>query len=543
MQVADPVVRVETAKVNVDLTGRVSPVDEHSYAARAKGMDGRLDGEDECGGGGDGIKYAQSGAGGDSADDGFQHALFRRAETGVNLDHFSSRSGGSVEQAAMHCVVAVGCSQELVAGFQLEGAHHGLNPSGRVLHKHGVRGPSTEKGCHRLSCLVDLRPPSPGEKGNRLGFYFVAPSSLGRAHTSRNGAKAAVIEEGPGPIERKLIAREARRIVRCRRHGSSLGNGVIGIVGVRRPSTGGTVESKRLAPRVVAGFAVAALVGVAVWNRPVQVGDGSSAMHVASDALSVPRGRSLPTRAANRLPDGPSWLPAELSVEVVTVQGHPSAHVRVESDCGWFGRTGRAGRWTQLLAPSECDVRAVREDGLLRVTSVPQRVTLTAGQTSLLRFELPEAPQGGIGLAVGPHADGLEVLAVRPESPAARANLRPGQVILDVDGQPTQGWTASTFARAGIGEVGSSVTVGVGSDDTGLGRVEVVLERVWLPPGTSSKAPQAVPLASLTDAQRREMAAIRETLSDFDDGDGLDSHNPTVRALIDRVHAIVDTTH
>jgi len=224
------------------------------------------------------------------------------------------------------------------------------------------------------------------------------------------------------------------------------------------------------------------------------------------------------------------------------MQGQPVAHARVESDCGWSGRTDLEGRWIQLLSPAECEVRAVREDGLLRVRSDEERVHLAAGQATQVLLKLPDDPQGGIGVAVAPHADGLEVLAVRPDSPAALAEMRSGQVLVEVDGQSTLGWTASEFSKAGIGSIGSRVALGVTDDDTGHAMVVIELERAWLPPGKGAEDLQAVSLASLTDAQRREVAAIRESLGDLYDGEELDLDDPSVRALVDRVHAIADST-
>ena len=233
-------------------------------------------------------------------------------------------------------------------------------------------------------------------------------------------------------------------------------------------------------------------------------------------------------------------MPAELRVVVRTAEEAPVAHARVESDCGWAARTDSAGVWVQLLPAGTCNVWAVREDGLLRVLSNSKQITLEAGvlvETSLL---LPSETQGGIGVAVEPHPDGVRVRALRPNAPAIDAGLVPGAVVLEVDGRSTSGWQAEDFAEAVIGPLGTPVVLTLDDRDTGDG-AELVLTRTWLSPGSTAERTGGVSLASLSDDQHRELAAIRETLKSLDDGSGLDLDSPQVQELVDRVAEIAES--
>lgn len=72
-----------------------------------------------------------------------------------------------------------------------------------------------------------------------------------------------------------------------------------------------------------------------------------------------------------------------------------------------------------------------------------------------------ERPFGGIGLQVVPVAGGeLVVLQIVPSSPAATSGLRPGDLLVEIDGFPLAGSDfAEVVPRHLWGEVGSSVTL------------------------------------------------------------------------------------
>lgn len=74
-------------------------------------------------------------------------------------------------------------------------------------------------------------------------------------------------------------------------------------------------------------------------------------------------------------------------------------------------------------------------------------------------------PAGGIHarLAHSPES-GLRVVEVPPDGPAARAGLEPGDVIVEIDGEPVEGLTAAQIHQRLGGAVGSRVELRVDRD-------------------------------------------------------------------------------
>jgi len=299
------------------------------------------------------------------------------------------------------------------------------------------------------------------------------------------------------------------------------------------------LPSARLVLRIASGVLIVGILAVFAWPKPPEPAPETAGAVEQKGASGTRKSAALATRTlpTSRTPDAPEWMPAELRVVVRTAEGRPVAHARVESDCGWAARTDGGGEWVQLLPSGACSLRALREDGLLRVTSDVQSVVLEPGGLTEAHLVLPDEPQGGIGVAVASAEQGLRVRAVRPDSPASEAGLGPDDVVLEVDGRPTQGWTPPDFADAVIGPLGTPVVLKLQVDDTGDDGLRV-LTRAWLAPGSTTSGPERIALSSLTDAQRREVAAIREALAALDDGDGTDLDAPEARALVERVAAI-----
>jgi carboxyl-terminal processing protease len=67
----------------------------------------------------------------------------------------------------------------------------------------------------------------------------------------------------------------------------------------------------------------------------------------------------------------------------------------------------------------------------------------------------------GIGVAVGPERRGLLIAHVFDSSPAARAGLKPGDLIVAVDGRPLQGLSADAATALIKGLPGTDVRIGV----------------------------------------------------------------------------------
>jgi carboxyl-terminal processing protease len=88
------------------------------------------------------------------------------------------------------------------------------------------------------------------------------------------------------------------------------------------------------------------------------------------------------------------------------------------------------------------------------------------------RYLLPEAAQvaseqlqgeyGGVGVTLEAREDELVVARITPESPAARAGVRAGEVVLRIDNRPVRAGTESAPTGDLRGPIGSTVTLTIG---------------------------------------------------------------------------------
>jgi carboxyl-terminal processing protease len=93
----------------------------------------------------------------------------------------------------------------------------------------------------------------------------------------------------------------------------------------------------------------------------------------------------------------------------------------------------------------------------------------------------------GIGLTVSQVKQGLRVDSVFPKSPAQRAEIKPGEVIVSVDGESIAGVSSQVSTERIKGPEGSEVTIGVKAGTGGKVRdVEVTREQIDLPVVTSA---------------------------------------------------------
>jgi carboxyl-terminal processing protease len=92
----------------------------------------------------------------------------------------------------------------------------------------------------------------------------------------------------------------------------------------------------------------------------------------------------------------------------------------------------------------------------------------------------------GIGLTVSQVKQGLRVDGVFPHSPAERAGIEPGDLIVSVDGESIAGESSQLSTEKIKGPEGSDVTIGVKKATDGTARqLEVTREEISLPAVTS----------------------------------------------------------
>jgi C-terminal processing protease CtpA/Prc len=123
----------------------------------------------------------------------------------------------------------------------------------------------------------------------------------------------------------------------------------------------------------------------------------------------------------------------------------------------------------------------VRKDGALWARSEPVTVEVDDRDTAYALLVLPSTRTGGIGVRFQPEDGAIRVLDVVTGSPADEAGLHPGDLVLDVGGEPTAGMDADTFVERMTGAEGTDVTFTVGwSDDTGMVEETVTVVRRFL---------------------------------------------------------------
>ena len=93
-----------------------------------------------------------------------------------------------------------------------------------------------------------------------------------------------------------------------------------------------------------------------------------------------------------------------------------------------------------LDSPDSQHLSLVAVEAMIRVLNDPYTSFLSPDQYALYRQD-SKGKFGGIGATVGLKDDRITVTAPLPGTPAERAGIRPGDVILEVDGESTEGWS------------------------------------------------------------------------------------------------------
>ena len=166
-------------------------------------------------------------------------------------------------------------------------------------------------------------------------------------------------------------------------------------------------------------------------------------------------------------------------VMAVTPDGDPvrGEVVLMSRDCGVWLRVEGGKPVPVRSEQARCTIKAGRRDGLLFAWSDPTPLDM-AEASGVVTLTIPEEQTGGLGVAFGLEEGGMVVTHVWPGSPADAMGLSEGDLIVEVDGLPTETLTEDEFISVMTGPVGTEVDFVVGSEsDSGWEEEALVLTR------------------------------------------------------------------
>lgn len=155
--------------------------------------------------------------------------------------------------------------------------------------------------------------------------------------------------------------------------------------------------------------------------------------------------------------------------------------VAMDGDCGRRRYSVTEGEGDVRVPAGRCTLVAWRRDGALRTMSEPVDVDVVAGGDVTAALVIPFERTGGIGVQIEEADDGVRVVDVLPGTPADEAGLRPGDVIVEVDGTPAALLSLSDFQSLMTGPEGTDVDFVLGYEgDSGAVEEPIVVTRTFL---------------------------------------------------------------
>jgi hypothetical protein len=162
--------------------------------------------------------------------------------------------------------------------------------------------------------------------------------------------------------------------------------------------------------------------------------------------------------------------PDALQATLIVTTDEPRELVFVDA-CGQGARL-MPGDEAELRVPAQpCLVEGWRVDGRLRALADPVYVDLLPGDVYEVDLSLPRERMAGMGVGFELSDAHAAVTWVYEGSPAWQAGLRPGDQILEVDGEATAGMSENDFIAFGTGPEGSVARIQVRGED---GTVELI---------------------------------------------------------------------
>jgi len=153
--------------------------------------------------------------------------------------------------------------------------------------------------------------------------------------------------------------------------------------------------------------------------------------------------------------------------------GEPAHRAWVEG-CGGLSNTGTDGEYYMEVLPGPCQVRAMRQDGMLRTISPPVDVSPAEDADVVVNLSIPGFPRAGLGIAIEMVDEGVLVNGIVEGGAADDSDLAEGDLIVEVDGRSVLDMSLEEFVDRAGGQEGTEVSLVIEADD---GRHEIVLAR------------------------------------------------------------------
>lgn len=132
----------------------------------------------------------------------------------------------------------------------------------------------------------------------------------------------------------------------------------------------------------------------------------------------------------------------------------------------------------------EVDSRTLVQNALYGMVGAldPHSSYLSEQDMQQFQRDLNSEEFGGLGIYIGQREDIIEVIAPIYDTPAHRANIESGDLILQIDGASTKGMPIDRAVERMRGEIGSVLELEIGNPTTGeIRTVELVREQITTP--------------------------------------------------------------
>ncbi len=149
-------------------------------------------------------------------------------------------------------------------------------------------------------------------------------------------------------------------------------------------------------------------------------------------------------------------------------------------------------------------------DGMTGALNDPYTVYYTPSEYQQFTQQV-NGQYAGIGAELDQVAQGVEVMTVFPNSPAAKAGVQTGDIFIRVNGKSTAGWSADQVANAVRGNPGTKVTL-VFSRGGHPYTVTLTRALITIPTATDQMLPHGIGLITLSQFSQDAASAFQSAL-------------------------------